>query len=152
MKDSVKKGDYFVKFTFGEVSDFNHPVNTCFYPVPEIQKWKSYAGASLERNGNVFTVKGNSVQSEISGVRIPYKLSDGFYTIRFKHRSANPITVKLWKGEGTGSIDVAGLHYQNGYAFFCSRLGAARRNSFYSKHRAGAYLPVDCSFFLTERK
>lgn len=107
-----QKGDYSVKFTFGEVSDFNHPVNTCFYPVPEIQKWKSYAGASLERNGNVFTVKGNSVQSEISGVRIPYKLSDGFYTIRFKHRSANPITVKLWKGEGTGSIDVAGLHYQ----------------------------------------
>lgn len=107
-----QKGDYFVKFTFGEVSDFNHPVNTCFYLVPEIQKWKSYAGASLERNGNVFTVKGNSVQSEISGVRIPYKLSDGFYTIRFKHRSANPITVKLWKGEGTGSIDVAGLHYQ----------------------------------------
>jgi hypothetical protein len=49
----------------------------------------------LERNGNVFTVKGNSVQSEISGVRIPYKLSDGFYTIRFKHRSANPCTQKI---------------------------------------------------------
>lgn len=115
-----QKGDYSVKFTFGEVSDFNHPVNTCFYPVPEIQKWKSYAGASLERNGNVFTVKGNSVQSEISGVRIPYKLSDGFYTIRFKHRSANPITVKLWKGEGTGCIDVAGLHYQTDMPSFAA--------------------------------
>lgn len=107
-----KDKDYSVKLTFGEVSDFNHPSDRVTYQVPDLKNWKSYQGAQTEKNNDVFIIKGKSVKGDLSGVRIPYGLTDGFYTIRFKHRSVNPITMKLWKGEGTESMDVAGLHYQ----------------------------------------
>ena len=107
-----KDKDYSVKLTFGEVSDFNDPIDRVTYQVPDLKNWKSYQGAQTEKNNDVFIIKGKSVKGDLSGARIPYGLTDGFYTIRFKHRSVNPITMKLWKGEGTESMDVAGLHYQ----------------------------------------
>ena len=128
MKDSVKKGDYFVKFTFGEVSDFNHPVNTCF------TQFLKYRNGNLKvpvwKNRNVFTVKGNSVQSEISGVRIPYKLSDGFYTIRFKHRSANPITVKFVERRRNGQYRCCRTALSNGYATLLQQIGCSKKKQF----------------------
>ena len=107
-----KRNDYSVKLTFGEVSDFNHPVATVSIPTPPMKTWKSYQGGTAEQRQSTIVIKGKSLQSDVAGIRIPYSLTDGFYTIRFKHRSKHPVTLKLWKGNGTTSMDVAGLHYQ----------------------------------------
>lgn len=107
-----KQNDNSVKLTFGEVSDFNHPIATVSVKTPPLKEWKSYNGATAEQHPATIVIKGKSVKSDMAGFRIPYHLSDGFYTIRFKHRSKHPITLRLWKGNGTTSMDVAGFHYQ----------------------------------------
>lgn len=107
-----RENNHFVQLTFGEVSDFNHPTANISIQTPPIKEWKSYNDAIIEQHDSILAIKGKSVKNDIAGVRIPYRLSDGFYTIRFKHRSKHPITLKLWKGNGTTSMDVAGFHYQ----------------------------------------
>lgn len=107
-----KQNDHSVKLTFGEVSDFNHPIATVSVKTPASKEWKSYNGATIKQHQASIVIQGKSAKNDVSGVRIPYRLSDGFYTIRFKHRSKHPITLKLWKGNGTTSMDVAGFHYQ----------------------------------------
>lgn len=64
-----------------------------------------------KKHGNIYKIEKRG--KEVSGVRIPYYLTDGFYTIRFKHRSNNPITIRLFKGEGIENKDIIGLHYQS---------------------------------------
>lgn len=107
-----KTGNNFVKLTFGELSDFNHPKEKIEYETPEISDWKSYNGATVTLEKGVYSVKGNKATSDMSGFRLAYHLPDGFYTFRFKHRSASPVSLRLFKNDGITANDVQGLHYQ----------------------------------------
>ena len=106
------KGDNYVKLTFGELSDFNHPIDKIICKTPEVNDWKSYNGAEVHSEKGITIIKGKKAVNDLAGFRLPYRLPDGFYTVRFKHRSAFPVTLRLWKNEGTGSNDVQGFHYQ----------------------------------------
>jgi len=110
--DDRKAGNNLVKLTFGELSDFNHPTEKIAYKTPETSTWKSYNGATVTLDEGIYTLKGNNATADMAGFRLPYQLPDGFYTIRFKHRSNNPISLRLWKKEGTTANDVQGFHYQ----------------------------------------
>lgn len=107
-----KNGNNFVKLTFGELSDFNHPKEKIEYETPEISDWKSYNGATVTLEKGVYSVKGNNATSDMSGFRLAYHLPDGFYTFRFKHRSASPVSLRLFKNDGITANDVQGFHYQ----------------------------------------
>jgi len=107
-----KDGNNFVKLTFGEVSDFNHPKEKMHYKTPEIKEWKSYHGAEVTNENGVYTLKGKKATADMAGFRLPFNLPDGFYTIRFKHRSNHPVSLRLWKKDGTSNNDVQGFHYQ----------------------------------------
>jgi len=111
-QDDRKKGDNFVKLTFGVLSDFNHPARLIPYKTPELTDWKSYNGAAVTKDKDTYILKGTKATSDMAGFRLPYQLPDGYYTVRFKHRSAFPITLRLWKKEGTTGNDVQGFHYQ----------------------------------------
>jgi len=111
-QDDRKKGDNFVKLTFGELSDFNHPARLIPYKTPELTDWKSYNGATVTKDKDTYILKGAKATSDMAGFRLPYQLPDGYYTVRFKHRSAFPVTLRLWKEEGTSANDVQGFHYQ----------------------------------------
>lgn len=108
----TKEGNNFVKLTFGELSDFNHPVNKVSYKTPELAEWKSYNGAEVSKNKGIYIIKGAKATNDMAGFRLPYRLPDGFYTFRFKHRSGYPISLRLWKNESTTSNEVQGFHYQ----------------------------------------
>jgi len=110
--DDRKKGNNFVKLTFGELSDFNHPSALIQYKTPEIADWKSYNGATVTTENGIYSVKGKKATADMAGFRLPYHLPDGFYTVRFKHRSTNPISLRLWENDGTTNNDVQGFHYQ----------------------------------------
>ena len=105
-------GNNVVKLTFGELSDFNHPTDTIHYKTPDLTKWKSYNSAIITTDNKIYFIKGNKAATDMAGFRLPYTLPDGFYTIRFKHRSNFPVTLRLWKNEGTTNNDVQGFHYQ----------------------------------------
>lgn len=107
-----KEGNNFVKLTFGELSDFNHPNEKIEYKTPEISDWESYNGATVTLDKGVYYVKGNKATSDMSGFRLAYHLPDGFYTFRFKHRSASPVSLRLFKNDGITANDVQGFHYQ----------------------------------------
>ena len=107
-----KSGNNYVKLTFGELSDFNNPVQRIPYSTPEMKEWKSYGGAEIKQEKGIYIVNGSKATSDMAGFRLPYQLPDGFYTVRFKHRSAFPVTLRLWKKEGTSANDVQGFHYQ----------------------------------------
>lgn len=107
-----KAGNNFVKLTFGELSDFNHPNEKIEYKTPEISDWESYNGATVTLDKGVYYVKGNNATSDMSGFRLAYHLPDGFYTFRFKHRSASPVSLRLFKNDGITANDVQGFHYQ----------------------------------------
>lgn len=110
--DDRKNKNYYVDLTFGELSDFNSPTKKINYCTPRIEEWKSYNGARVQKNNTVYIINGKKTEAEFAGFRLPYQLPDGFYTIRFKHRSNNPITLKLWKGDGITNSDIQGLNYQ----------------------------------------
>jgi hypothetical protein len=105
-------GNNFVKLTFGELSDFNHPKDRIQYQTPEIADWKSYNGATVSTENQIYTISGKKATTDMAGFRLPYHLPDGFYTVRFKHRSAFPVSLRLWKNDGTTANDVQGFHYQ----------------------------------------
>jgi len=107
-----KDGNNFVKLTFGEVSDFNHPYDKIPYKTPEIKDWKSYNGAEVTKENGNYTINGKKATADMAGFRFPFTLPDGFYTIRFKHRSDHPVSLRLWKKDGTSNNDVQGFHYQ----------------------------------------
>jgi hypothetical protein len=107
-----KQGNNFVKLTFGELSDFNNPRDKVMYKTPEFVFWKTYNGAEVKKESDIYTIYGDKATAGFAGFRLPYQISDGFYTIRFKHRSNHPITLRLWKKNGTSDIDVQGFHYQ----------------------------------------
>jgi len=109
--DRSQRNNY-VKLTFGELSDFNHPTEKIQYKTPETEKWKSYNGAEITQSDGVFTIKGNKARADMAGFRLPYLLPDGFYTVRFKHRSNHPLSLRLWKNDGTTALNVQGFHYQ----------------------------------------
>jgi len=104
--------DNYVRLTFGELSDFNHPDKRVSFKTPILTDWKSYNGAEVTNEKGIYTIRGNKATSDMAGFRLPYPLPDGFYTIRFKHRSAFPVSLRLWKNEGTTGNDVQGFHYQ----------------------------------------
>jgi len=107
-----KDGNNFVKLTFGELSDFNHPADKIEYKTPEMNDWKSYNGATVTLDKGIYIFKGNKATSDMAGFRLAYHLPDGYYTVRFKHRSASPVSLRLWKNEGTSANDVQGFNYQ----------------------------------------
>lgn len=107
-----KKGNNTIRLTFGEVSDFNNPTGTIHYKTPEIAKWKSYNGAEVTKKDHIYTIHGKKASIDMAGFLLPYHLPDGFYTFRFKHRSGNPISLRLFKNDGTTGLDVQGFHYQ----------------------------------------
>lgn len=109
--DERRDGKTFVRYTFGEVSDFNHPESLYSYEIPSVKSWKSVNGAECRKKGDVFVIEGKG-SSGMAGMKIPFKLKDGFYTVRFRHRSSNPVSMKIWKGDGMDNIDVAAFHYQ----------------------------------------
>jgi hypothetical protein len=108
----IKADNKTVDLTLGEVSDFNNAVSQVIYHTPGIDDWKVYNQAKISKEQGVIVIQGKEVKDEIAGYRVPYQLKDGFYTIRFKHKSNKPITIRLWKGEGTENADIAGFHYQ----------------------------------------
>lgn len=55
-----KQNDNSVKLTFGEVSDFNHPVATVSVKTPPLKEWKSYNGATAEQHSSTIVIKGKS--------------------------------------------------------------------------------------------
>jgi len=107
-----KIGDNYVKLTFGELSDFNYSPKKIQYQTPEITNWKSYNGATVQTGKDIYILKGNKATTDMAGFRIPYHLPDGFYTVRFKHRSNFPISLRLFKNDGTNDIAVQGFQYQ----------------------------------------
>lgn len=127
-KADRENGDNWVKYTFGEVSDFNHPIKLIKNDIPSISFWNEYNGAvvkqigdisnekvqnnniSVESGENGFVIFGKA-ESNTAGVKIPCKLPDGFYIIKFKHRSSTPISIRLLKNND-GEENVVGLHYQ----------------------------------------
>lgn len=109
--DERRDGKTFVRYTFGEVSDFNHPESLYSYEIPSVKSWKSVNGAECRKKGDVFVIEGKG-SFGMAGMKIPFKLKDGFYTVRFRHRSSNPVSMKIWKGDGVDNIDVAAFHYQ----------------------------------------
>ena len=110
--DDRSAGRNFVRLTFGELSDFNHPIEKIPFITPEITNWKSYNGAGIQLDTGTYVLKGKKATADMAGFRLPYHLPDGFYTVRFKHRSAFPVSLRLWKNEGTTPNDVQGFHYQ----------------------------------------
>ncbi len=111
-QQDIKTENNFVKLTFGELSDFNHSKEKIEYETPDISDWKSYNGATVTLDKGVYSVKGNKATSDMSGFRLAYHLPDGFYTFRFKHRSASPVSLRLFKNDGITANDVQGFHYQ----------------------------------------
>ena len=101
-----------VQLTLGELSDFNHPVKLISYKTPALKQWTSYNGAKLTTSQGVYLIQEKNANTDLAGFRIPYHLPDGFYTVRFKHRSTNPISLRLFKNDGTSNQDVQGFHYQ----------------------------------------
>ena len=73
-KDERLKQNNFVKYTFGEVSDFNHPIDTCLYPVPDVRSWKPYHDGAVKKYGDIYEIEKKG--KDVSGVRIPYYLTD----------------------------------------------------------------------------
>ena len=110
-KNDRAAGNNFVKLTFGELSDFNHPAEIIPYKTPDIADWKSYNGAAVTIDKDIYRLKGNATP-DMAGFRLLYQLPDGFYTVKFKHRSNYPISLRLWKNDGTTGNDVQGFHYQ----------------------------------------
>lgn len=110
--DDRKQGNNFVRLTFGELSDFNHPLRVTPYKTPETEDWKSYNGAEVNSDNGIYTLKGSKATADMAGFRLPYLLPDGFYNVRFKHRSASPVSLRLWKKDGITNNDVQGFHYQ----------------------------------------
>jgi hypothetical protein len=106
------KGDNYVRLTFGELSDFSHPVQKNHFKTPEFKEWKSYKGAEVRLEKGIYVLYGKKAVTDLAGFRLPYVLPDGFYTFRFKHRSVFPVTLRLWKNKGVTNNDVQGFHYQ----------------------------------------
>jgi len=113
-----KNGINAVQLTFGEFSDFNHPTKQISYPTPEIATWKTYNSAEVSRKDSIYTIKVEKATDGTAGFRLPYLLPDGFYTIRFKHRSNRPLTLRLFKNS---TMDVQGLHYQSNIPSFTDK-------------------------------
>ncbi|MDD2613029.1 MAG: hypothetical protein PHR38_09600 [Bacteroidales bacterium] len=111
-------GKNFVQLTFGELSDFNHPTDEIYYKIPEMAQWESYNGAEVTSTDSVYIIQGKKAVADVAGFRLPYQLPDGFYTVRFKHRSGSPFSLRFFKNDGTANMDVQGFHYQTNIPSF----------------------------------
>jgi len=107
-----KENNNFVRLTFGELSDFNHPTEKIASKIPEVTEWKSYNGTEVSMKDGIYILKGTKPTTDMAGFRIPFHLPDGFYTVRLKHRSEFSVSLRLWKNEGITANDVQGFHYQ----------------------------------------
>ena len=52
------KGDNYVRLTFGDLSDFNHPIDKVSCKTPELKDWKSYNGAEVHSEKGITILKG----------------------------------------------------------------------------------------------
>ncbi|MBN2763619.1 MAG: hypothetical protein JXR41_11050 [Bacteroidales bacterium] len=112
-EERIRKENY-VSLTFGECSDYNAGqiagLNNTFL-----------ADAIPHNGGKTESIKVNDFQIITdkkqpglhSGIKIPFTTADGYYTIRFNYRSAQPINLRLLKTRNnTGEI--IGFHYKTG--------------------------------------
>lgn len=70
--DDRKEGLNAVKLTFGELSDFNHPLELIAYETPVRTSWKPYNGANVTQNETGFVLQGDKASTDRAGVRLPY--------------------------------------------------------------------------------
>lgn len=111
--DERAAGNNFVQLTLGEVSDFNSSIEKKVFKTPATTQWKPYNGATITPDsGGVVIIEGKKATDDMAGFRLSFRLPDGFYTVRLKHRSNFPVSLRLWKNDGTEPADVQGFHYQ----------------------------------------
>jgi len=106
--------DNYVSLTFGELSDYN-----AGQPTPLNNNYLTVAvpyneGKINAIKGDDFIVTPDKKQPETnSGVKIPFTTADGFYTVKFKYKSAQPINLRLLKTYNN-TDEVIGFHYKTG--------------------------------------
>jgi len=106
--------DNYVSLCYGELSDYNagHPDPlSSEYLADAIQ----HIGGKMDAlYGDDFRVIPSKTQpGTYSGVQIPFTTADGFYTIKFKYKSAQAINLRLLKTR-SNLDEVIGFHYKTG--------------------------------------
>jgi hypothetical protein len=106
--------DNYVSLTFGELSDYNAGHPTLLNNSYLINAFPHNGGKINAVKGNDFIVTANKKQpGKNSGIKVPFTTADGFYTVKFKYKAAQPINLRLLKTRN--SIDeVIGFHYKTG--------------------------------------
>lgn len=113
IEERSRKENY-VSLTFGELSDYNagHPLLLN----------NEYLKVAIPHNGgkinaiknNDFIVSNTKTDPKInSGIKIPFTIKDGFYTIKFKYKSDHPLNLRLLKTHNNLN-EVIGFHYKTG--------------------------------------
>ncbi len=113
IEERSRKENY-VGLTFGELSDYNAGqitrLNNTFLE-HAIQHSDGNIETIKEKDFKIITDK---MQPGInSGIKIPFTGIDGFYTIKFKYKSAQPINLRLLKTRNN-TDEVIGFHYKTG--------------------------------------
>jgi hypothetical protein len=108
------QNDNYVGLTFGELSDYNAGEPTLLNNEYLIDAFQHNGGKINAIKGNDFIVTPDKNQPETnSGIKIPFTTADGFYTIKFKYKSAQPINLRLLKTYHN-TDEVVGFHYKTG--------------------------------------
>ncbi len=106
--------DNYVGLTFGELSDYNAGQATLLNNKYLFDVSQHHGGKINALQGDNFIVVPDEKQAEInSGIIIPFTTTDGFYTIKFKYKSAQPINLRLIKTH-ENTDEVIGFHYKTG--------------------------------------
>ena len=113
MKNEFQKNNY-VSLTFGELSDYNAGQSTRLNNEYLIDAFQHNGGKIDAVKGDDFIVVPDKKQPGTnSGIKIPFTTTDGFYTIKFKYKSAQPFNLRLLK-TSNNTNEVIGFHYKTG--------------------------------------
>jgi len=106
------QNENYVRLTFGELSDFNAGVATELNN-NYLTKTHSHNGGSIKAlTENNFLITIDKTQTkEKTGIKIPFTTNDGFYTIKFRYKAAEPISLRLLK-TNYSTDEVIGFHYK----------------------------------------
>ncbi|MBN2347802.1 MAG: hypothetical protein JXJ22_03130 [Bacteroidales bacterium] len=108
------RNENYVSLCFGELSDYNAGQPTLLNNKYLLESFQHNEGKISAVKGENFIVTPDKKQPETnSGIKIPFTTADGFYTIKFKYKSAQPINLRLLKTFNNRD-EVIGFHYKTG--------------------------------------
>jgi hypothetical protein len=108
------RNDNYISLTFGELSDYNAGKPALLNNNYLVDAIRHHRGKTDAIHGDNFLVIADKMQPEVnSGIKIPFNNTDGFYTIKFKYKSAKPFNLRLLKTTGN-TDEVIGFHYKTG--------------------------------------